>query len=241
MINLRLASFLVAASWFASSAAAQGMVQLTLSGEIDRTGGARAEVEVTFVNGSTNNEPRTVAFSMFLAERTSASDLGVLLEKRFVAAGARAVNTSQGQPARAVTCLFVEDVLGVSLRLGQGLRSTVTLSEDRPLSVRIVPPEDAKQDAILRVTASTWFPHERVHKRAEMETRLDPTLTTTRIADLLANQAIRAAWPSEVERHETWLPGPTAAAGVIQGASFDLITSGDWRLELVLAPRRQDR
>lgn len=239
MINFRLASILVAASCCASPAVAQGMVQLTLSGEVDRTGGARAEVEVTFA--STNNEARTVAFGMFLAERTSASDLGVLLEKRLVAAGARAVNTSEGQPARAVTCLFVEDVLAISLRLGQGLRSTVTLSEDRPHSVRIVPPEDARQDAILRVTASTWFAHERVHKRSEMETRLDPGLTTMRIADLLANQAIRASWPSEIERHETWLPGATAAAGLIVGASFDLITSGDWRLELVLAPRRQDR
>jgi len=241
MIHFRLASILFAASCCVAPAAAQGMVQLTLSGEVDRTGGARAEVEVTFVNGNTNNEARTVAFGMFLAERTSAADLAVLLEKRFVSAGARAVNTSQGQPARGVTCLFIEDVLGVSLRLGQGLRATVTLSEDRPLSVRIVPPEDAKQDAILRVTASTWFPHERLHKRAEMETRLDPTLTTTRIADLLANQAIRSGWPSEVDRHETWLPGTTASAGVIEGASFDLITSGDWRLEIALAPRRQDR
>jgi hypothetical protein len=241
MIHLRLASFLAAASLSATPAFAQGMVQLTLSGEVDRTGGARAEVEVTFVNGNTNNEARTVAFGMFLAERTSAADLAVLIEKRFVSAGARAVNTSQGQPGRAVTCLFIEDVLGVSLRLGQGLRATVTLSEDRPQAVRVLPPEDAPQDAILRVTASTWFPHERVHKRAELETRLDPSLTASRMADLLANQAIRSGWPSEIERHETWLPGATAAAGLIQGASFDLITSGDWRLELVLTPRRQDR
>lgn len=241
MLKLSLASILFAASCLATPAAAQGMVQLALSGEVDRTGGARAEVEITFANTNTNLEARTVAFSMFLAERTSASDLAVLLEKRFTSAGARAINTSQGQPARAVTCLFVEDVLAISLRLGQGLRSTVTLSEDAPHSVRILPPEDAKQDAILRVTASTWFAHERVHKRTELEARLDPTLTTMRVADILAAQAIRLTWPSEVERHETWMPGAIAANGLIQGASFDMITSGDWRLEIVLAPRAQDR
>jgi hypothetical protein len=241
MILSRLLSIVVAAACLGLPAAAQGMVQLALTGEVDRTGGARAEVEVTFANTATNMEARTVAFSMFLAERTSASDLAVLLEKRFAAAGARAVNTSAGQPARAVTCLFVEDVLAVSLRLGQGLRATVTLSEDRPHSVRILPPEDARQNAMLRVTASTWFAHERVHKRTELEAQLDSSMTTMRIADMLSSQAIRQLWPSEVERHETWLPGATAENGLIQGASFDLITSGDWRLELVLAPRRQDR
>ncbi|MCY2961650.1 MAG: hypothetical protein NTY35_15920 [Planctomycetota bacterium] len=220
---------------------AQGLVQLTLAGEIDRTGGARAEVELTIANASTNGEPRTLAFSLFLAERTSAADLAVLLERRLTAAGVRTVNASEGQAARPVTCLFVDDVLGVGLRLGQGLRASVTLSEDRPESVRVLPPQDAKQDAELRVTASTWWAHDRTHHRVELESRLEAAQPVIRIAESLASQATRAGWDSEVQRHEYWMPSATAAGGSIDAVNFDLQSSGDWRLEIALVPRLQQR
>lgn len=242
MPSPKFAAFLFLASLVgAGSARAQGLVQLTLAGEIDRTGGARAEVEVTIANASTNGEPRTLAFSIFLAERTSASDLAVLLEKRLTAAGVRTVNASEGQAARPVTCLFVDDVLGVAVRLGQGLRASVTLSEDRPASVRVLPPQDAKQDAELRITASTWMAHERQHSRIELETRLEAAFPVVRIADALAGQATRAGWPSEVQRHEFWMPGPVAAGAAVDAVNFDLQSSGDWRLEIALVPRVQQR
>lgn len=242
MPSPKVAAFLfLAAVAIAGSSRAQGLVQLTLSGEIDRTGGARAEVEFTVANAATNGEPRTLAISLFLSERTSAADLAVLVEKRLTAAGVRTVNASEGQAARPVTCLFVDDVLAVSLRLGQGLRASVTLSEDRADSVRVLPPQDAKQDAELRVTASTWVAHERQHHRVEMETRLDATLPVARVADLLASQATRTGWASEIQRHEFWMPGEVASGGVVDAVGFDLQSSGDWRLEVTLVPRAQPR
>jgi len=233
-----VASFAFASSLLAGNAAAQGPVQLALSGEIDRSGGARAEVDVSF---ATSNGVATAHFSMFLAERTSAADLGVLLEKRLGAAGVRVLNASGGQSARPITSLFFEDVLAIGLRLGNGLRSTVTLGEDRPDSVRILPPEDAKQDGDLRVTASSWMAHERRHQRLEIEARLEAAAPAVRIADLLVGASTRAGWASDMRNHEAWLPGPAAAGGVVDAVSFDLQTSGDWRLEIALVPRTQAR
>ncbi len=240
MLYRCVVAFLTLASFaLAGRAAAQGPVQLALSGEIDRTGGARAEVEVTFA--SSNGNAATARFSMFLAERTSAADLGVLLEKRLSAAGVRVINASGGQSARPITSLFFDDVLAIGLRLGHGLRSTVTLGEDRPASVRILPPEDAKQDAELRVTASTWMAHERRHQRLEIEARLEAAAPVVRIADLLVGASTRAGWPSDMQNHEAWLPGPAAAGNVVDAVNFDLQTSGDWRLEIALVPRTQAR
>jgi len=242
MTSPKFAAFLLLASIAgAGRASAQGLVQLTLAGEIDRTGGARAEIDVTFANNATGGEPRTLSVSLFLAERTSAADLAVLLEKRLTAGGVHTVNASEGQAARPVTCLFLDEVLGVSLRLGQGLRASVTLSEDRPESVRLLPPQDAKQDAELRVTASTWLAHERRHGRVEIETRLEAAQPVARIADALASRATQAGWASEVQRHEVWMPGGTAAGGTIDAVNFDLHSGGDWRLEIALAPRLQQR
>lgn len=235
------ASLVLALAVCAGSARAQGLVQLTMAGEVDRTGGARVEVDVTVANAATRGEPRTLSLALFLAERTSAADLAVLLEKRLVAAGVRTVNTSEGQSARPVTCLFVEDVLSVGLRLGQGLRATVTLSEDRPESVRLLPPQDAKLDAELRVTASTWFAHDRKHGRLEFDARLAADQLSPRFADLLSGQATRAGWAGEVQRHEYWMPGAVASAGAVEAVNFDLQSSGDWRIEVALIPRVQDR
>jgi len=240
MLHRRVVAFFVlASSALAGNAAAQGPVQLALSGEIDRTGGARAEVEVTFASSS--GSAATARFSMFLAERTSAADLGVLLERRLGAAGVRVLNASSGQSARPITSLFFEDVLAIGMRLGNGLRSTVTLGEDRPDSVRILPPEDAKQDAELRVTASAWMAHERRHQRVELEARLEAAAPVVRIADLLVGASTRGGWASDMRNHEAWLPGPAAAGGVVDAVNFDLQTSGDWRLEIALVPRTQAR
>jgi hypothetical protein len=226
---------------FASAVRAQGPVQLTLSGQVDRAGGGRAEVVVTFANATTQGAPASVMFSMFLAERTSAADLAVLLERRFTAAGLSAVNTSAGQSARPATCLFLEGVLSVALRLGHGLRATVTLGEGRPETVRLLPPQDAKKDARLFVTASTWSAHERRHGRFELEHLLGAELPVVRIADQLTSTATRRGWPSDVRNHEVWLPGTSIAGAAIDAAHFDLDSEGDWRLEIGLAPRGQSR
>jgi hypothetical protein len=151
------------------------------------------------------------------------------------------VNTSEGQAARPVTCLFLDDVTAVALRLGHGLRATVTLSEDSAQSVRLLPPVDAQQSAELLVTASTWIPHERVHKRLELEARIEPAWPIVRIADGLSAQATRLGWPSEVQGHEAWLPSAIALGGTVDAVNFDLRTAGDWRLEIALVPRLQRR
>jgi hypothetical protein len=242
MSSSKVAAFLLfVTTALASEPRAQGLVQLTLAGEVDRSGGARAEVEVTFANAQTEGEPRVFGFALFLAERTTAADLAVLLERRLSAAGLRTIHTSEGQAARPVSCLFLDDVLNVSLRLGQGLRATVTLSEDRPQSVRLLPPQDAKQDAELLVTASTWIAHERRHSRVELETHLDATSSSGRIATELASQGTKRGWIGEISRLELWMPAATAAGGEVEAVHFDLRTSGDWRLEIALLPRVQQR
>lgn len=240
MFLRKLVAFLaLAAMLTAVRAHAQGMVQVTLAGEINTTGGARVEFDVT-VPGA-DGTTATIPLSWFLAERTTAADLAVLLENRLGARGVRTVNTSEGQAARPVTCLFFEEVLGISMRLASGLRATVTLTEDRPASVRLLPPMDAKYDAELLTTVSTWIPHERVFKRHDLESRLEAAWPVVRITDTLVSQATRSQWDSEIEAHETWLPSATLAGGTIAAVNFDLRTNGDWRLEIALARRVQQR
>ncbi len=234
-----VAFFALAAAFTAVRAHAQGMVQVTLAGEINTTGGARVEFDVS-VPGA-DGTTATIPLSWFLAERTTAADLAVLLEKRLSARGVRTVNTSEGQSARPVTCLFFEDVLGISMRLASGLRATVTLTEDRPESVRLLPPLDAKYDAELLTTVSTWVPHERVHRRFELESRLEAVWPVVRVTDTLVGQATRSGWDSEVQGHDTWLPSAFLAGGTIDAVNFDLRTNGDWRLEIALARRVQQR
>ncbi|MBL8861756.1 MAG: hypothetical protein JNK02_07060 [Planctomycetes bacterium] len=234
----RLASLVLTACALAGSARAQGPVQLALMGEVDRTGGARIEVDVTFL--ARDGQSATASVALFLAERTSAADLGVLLERRLAAAGLRVLNTGSGLP-RPVTCLFVEDVLSVGLRLGHGLRATLTLGEDRAESVRLLAPYDARLDAELRVTASTWMPHERRHARVEYQARLEAAAPPVKIADQLAAASTRVGWSGEIQGHEVWRPGATAAGGAVGAVNFDLQTQGDWRLEVALAPRTQVR
>jgi hypothetical protein len=69
--------------------------------------------------------------------------------------------------------------------------------------------------------------------------RFGADFTAARSAELLAREGIRSGWPGEVERHETWRPSAVAGNDEVQGASFDLVTSGDWRLEIGLAPRQR--
>jgi hypothetical protein len=219
-------------------AAAQGLVQISLSGDVDRNGGARAELGIRFADASGT---RDVSVSVWLAERTSSADLAVLLTRRLEAAGVRVLHAAEGQAARPQSVLFVEDVLAVSLRMGQGLKASVTLCEDRPDTVRLDPPEDAKSAAVLNVTASTWQPHLRTRGRSELELRFEADATPARIADRLASEGIRGGWPGDVERHEVWRPGLIAGQAEVRGASFDLASDGDWRLEIGLAPRMQAR
>jgi hypothetical protein len=237
MRTLALATLLLAAA----PAPAQSTVQHALSGAIDRSGGARAEVEVTIAGVGTGHEPRTIAFGMLLAEHTSAADVAALLEKRLTAGGAAVTHTGSGQAARRVTCLFVEDVLAVAVRLGDGLSAALVLCEDRPYSVRLLPPETARSDAALLVVASTWHPHERTRKRTPLEVSLKSDLSQERCADLIATASIRSGWVGEVEHHRTWKPADTIGSGTVEAVSFELETSGDWRLEVGLPPRRRER
>jgi hypothetical protein len=229
--------FPVATTLLAGAARAQGPVQIVLSGEIDRPGGARVEFEVEFANEATRGERATASLSMFLAERTSAADLALLLERRCAAAGLRPLNAAAGQAARPVTCLFFDDVLGVSLRLGQGLQGTVTLGEDRPDSVLVLPPVDARSDASFRVTGSVWKAHDRRHGRVEFDLGLSAEASLARTAADLANAAAKSGWAGDLRGDESWLPAHSAGGGQIDGAHFDLRSSGDWRLEIRLAPR----
>lgn len=221
----------------ALSAHAQGLVQLTLDGAVDTTGGGRIEIEVRFADPQNSLEPRTLSLDLLLAEKTGAIDVAGLLAQRLERAGARVVFTGANAPMRGPTNLFVEDVYSVGLRLGHGLIGSITLCEDAPQSVRISPGVESKLAGTLSVTAQTTNLHtkERGHVTFDVALLEKATLADTNSRVLMA--AIAAGWRSESKSNEWWMPGANTDKATVTHCSFDLRSNADWRIDVVLTPR----
>jgi hypothetical protein len=225
------------------AADAQGLVQLAFGGEIAATGGARVEIEVGFADRApaTQGQLRKLDLSLHLGERTSACDLAALLARRLEQAGARVIFTGASAAPHGPANLFVEDALSISLRLTDGLTCNVTLCEDRPASVRLQPPLLEKQEARLKVVASTIHPHTKDHGSKSFEWTFADRDTRTDVGNKFIKAAIEKGWMSELENHETWRPGLFADGSNLEGCSFTLYSQGDWRLEIELQPRTAQR
>lgn len=219
---------------------AQGLVELSLSGEITTKGGARVEIEVKTLDPNKPDVPAVTSLAVMLAERTSAADLGMLLAKRLETTSfVRVIWRGEGAPTHGPVNLFLDGVLGVGLRLGNGIEGRLTLCEDRPASVKLTPGLERRQGGEFRVVALTREDKSREMGRIGFVVKLDERSEITDVGTRLVHAAIGQGWPSELKGHDTWCPGPMTETQRVLSASLELDAAADWRLDVALAPRVQ--
>lgn len=229
----------LAAFALALPASAQSLVQIGLAGEIDAQGGAHVELEVSFATPT--GEPATSVVSLHLAERTSAADVALLVVQRLRQLGASPLYEANHTPARGPAMIFVPDCLGVAARLGHGLKTSITLCEEPPARVRLLPGQDVKLAARVACSASVFEAHTKERRRAVYVVELDAKHDAGDAATRLMRGAVDAGWKSELQGHDAWLPGAAVNGARIEGVSFDLDSAGDWRFEVETLRRRTDR
>lgn len=218
---------------------AQGLVQLSLQGEVATSGGALVEVGITFI---VKGEPRNLELSLHLAERTTAADLAGLVRRSLDGGGGRALWTSEHSTDVRRANLFIEDVQALSLRLGHGLTAAVTLCEEAPAAVRVKPPLETKGGANLAITASTLHPHNKDHGRVSVELDIKERWSVSDVADALTTASIAKGWAAQCFEHETWRPEAMNDGSRVTGTSIELRSAAaDWRLEVELIARRRER
>ena len=252
-----LPAFLALASLLGPAAAparAEGLVQLHFEGRIAPPGGARVEIEVGGTatrDGQLADFGQKVDFGMYLhlGRGTGARDLVALLAQRLrdqgldvvEPAGAAATDGDAAARTPPGASLFVDRVRYVRIRLGTGLQGAVTLCEEAPIAVRVLPPGQTKAGARLYVGASTFTPHTGDHSLRALELELGSEASAPEVSEKLAQRAIASGWVCERPALDSWRPHQMLDGARITGCSIELESGADWRLEVELEPAADRR
>jgi hypothetical protein len=214
-------------------AAAQGTVQLMLTGSVQNAKGTSIDVEFA-VRAADGSEAQAVSLHVVLLGSTSASDVAALIAARLAEAKIRHVPPAAGGERDRAT-LFVDGVTRVLLRVGDGLGATIGLCGGAPISVQLLPPLARPGKASLLFRGTTQDVRLRQRGSIEFGVELQAECTPTQAVELLANACARANWLSERPSHETWKPSPNFEGLQLVGTSFALdTTAADWGIELRL-------
>jgi len=220
--------------------AAEGLVQISLAGEISARGGALAEVEIGVWDG---RKVRSLVMNLHLAERTSAHDLGTLIVSRLRAKGAQVDFPGERSSIGPRTQIFVARATHARLRLGHGMWATVTTCDAAPESVRFLPPEVAKEGAEIVLVASTFHPQTRKIGRAQIRYEMDEFANAATVSEAITKLSIRNGFLADRPSGERWHAERTKDGAYLTGCSIELLSPGaDWRIEVELSvPRVVDR
>lgn len=212
--------------------AAEGLVQLSFAGQIERFGGARVELSVEARSGE---ELRRVELVPHLARGTGAADVAALLADRLQGAGIvvrpRTIGRADGLRAH----VFIEGTVAVRVRAGHGLSVSVTTCEEPPLSVALQSPRANVSTARVVISASTMHGHTEARELRTFEVELEPSLPGAQYSEVLFRTAIENRWIAERPEGRAWRPVRMADGSRITGVGVDVDTAGDWRLEVTLA------
>lgn len=243
---LRLVPALAGVLLLHGLATAQGLVQIAFHGAVAPAGGARVEVDLVYVAADTGDE-RRMELGVHLAQNTSAVELAELVERELKrrsvvcssSSGVLASATGGSAPPRG--SLFVERVLFVGLRLGQGLSAQVCLCEDAPGLVRFGSPLERKEAARFSLSATTEHPHSKERVRFELAVDFAATQTGAVAADTLTTASIGKGWTATWAGNSAWKPAKLQSGARITGACLTLESAGDWRVEIELVRRDATR
>ena len=227
---------LLAALFLTASAGAEGMVQISLHGQITSRGGAPVEIHVGYWNGK---EVVAVDLNLHVAEMTTAQDVAHLLVSRLKRAGARveypAANASRPDPVQ----IFIEHTTLVSFRLGHGLWAGVTTCESGPEAIRFQIPLLQKESADISVCTTTFHPHTRKPGRTLLELDVDEFDTSGAICEVLFNQGLAKGLIGDRPSADRWRPVKGTDGSQVTGFSIELLSPGaDWGLEVMLSVPR---
>lgn len=228
----RIALSLLAFLSFVCPARSEGLVQLTLNGEIASPGGAMVELHVGFWDGY---KAVPVDLRLHLADRTSASDVGHLLVSRLRAAGAKVLYPGEGTPRSKLAQILIEDTTLLSYRLERGLWATVTTCEQGPESVSFRPPLEQPGQAELSICTTTFHPHTKKPGRITLELDTTPESTTASICQELFELGLEKGLVGDRPTPSQWRAVRTEMGADVNGCSITLRSrSADWGLEVKL-------
>ncbi len=216
-----------------SPLAAQSLAQLRLEGAIaldgpGKGGGGYVEIEIgALVDG----EARELEVHLFLGPGTTGAELCELVGRRLAAARFPAILVGSGDGGRS---LFVDDTLFLRVRVEGGLVATVTSCAGAPTSLRIVPPPEGAEPALLGISAGTRSPRGGVLGKQRLDLGLAAGSHPTRVAEQLASAAIEAGWMADRPRGDLWRAAKMRGGEAITGLSVRLKSPSGWRLEVDL-------
>jgi hypothetical protein len=219
------------------AARAEGLVQLSLEGVLTTPGGAPMEVHVGFWDGSA---VQSVDLRLHLAQGTTSHDLATLLAARL--RRAKASFQFPGEAAASSPAqLFLEDATLVSLRLGHGLRASVTTTEVAPESVRFLAPLEVHEPVDVAVCVSTFNPHLKTPGRFLLGVQAEGDAEPSSICEQLFSSGLARGLVSDRSTPDRWSPTKTTEGAVVIGCSIELsMAQADWGLEVRLeVPKAQ--
>ena len=230
--RLAVPLFLALAS---SSAIAQGLVQVQLSGTV--SGSVEFELRAS---DSAGGEAPSVVLHLLLGNGTRASDLVLLiadeLRQKKIAHLVGEAPASANEPRS----LFIDSALSIAMRSSPGLTVCITLPRTVPAALRILTPLQKSVASSLFVSGATS--NARLERRGTLafQVKLEADMVATGAAEALVTACSKAPWLCDKPSHESWHPTSSMDGWELSGMSFLLAPSeGDWGLKLDLPRRAQ--
>jgi len=215
----------------ASPCLAQGGVQLSLDGT-SGPHGALVELSVTaFDTKPMEPRPVHVDLSLYIAARTSSSDVLALLSARLQAAG---VTTVRPTTDKRLASLFVLEATRVRARVGDGLELTITTSEGPPAWVRLERPTQLESASTLRITALGRSAVDGRTGTGVLTLELGAKANAPSISNALHKQAGALGWLSDRPELNSWRPLRVGDGLQVVGCSMSVTSADPWWLDVGL-------
>jgi len=232
-LRSRIALSLLAALSLAAPGHSEGLVQLTLQGEVALEGGALVELNVGFWK---EGQVVPVDLRLHVGPSTSASDVGHLLVARLRRAGAKVLFPGEGTPRSTLAEAFIEDVTLLSYRLEGGLSAIVTLCEQGPESVSFLPPLELEREGSVSICVSTFHPHTKKSGRLTLRQDLAADDNASSICQKLFETSLETGLVGDRPRGDRWRPVRAEDGAEVTGCSIRLLGEGaDWGLVVRLS------
>lgn len=229
----RFATSLLAALSLAAPGRSEGLVQLTLQGEVVFDGGALVELHVGFWK---EGQVVPIDLRLHLGPKTSASDVGHLLVARLRQAGARVLFPGEGTPRSTLAEAFIEDVTLLSYRLEGGLSAIVTLCEQGPESVSFLPPLETERAGSVSICVSTFHPHTKKSGRITLRQELAAADNASSICQRLFETSLESGLVGDRPQGDRWRAVRAEDGSEVTGCSIKLDgKEADWGLVVRLS------
>ncbi len=237
-MNLRpILLLLVSLPLLAAPTAAQGLVQLTLSGALSEPGGGRVQVAV---EARVGDQVRRAALDLHLAQGTDAHALAALLAERAQALELPLLYPGAGADPGAGVSLFFGQALRLEARLPAGLHGRLVACDGPPSAVRFLPPRpraagEQAPTTRLVLAVTTRHPVTGVEGSERVELDLPADGSAARASERLFTRTVEAGWTADRPSNDAWRPLRVDDSSLVRGLSVEILRSGHgWGLALEL-------